>query len=110
MDFLTHSLGSNLGYLGRTGTVLGIDESNYFEQRSFYLKSGDILFLYTDGVSDAENDEGNFYALDNVRELVLSQRDLPCMEILKSIEQNIRFFISNKPILDDITMVIIKKI
>jgi phosphoserine phosphatase RsbU/P len=95
--------------LKRTGTALGIDEMNYYEQKRLFLQSGDLLFLYTDGVTDAENEEGINYEPEQIQELLYCLRYHSSMAILESIEQNIRTFISNKPILDDITMVIVKK-
>ncbi len=96
-------------YLERTGTVLGIDESSSYDQKSFFIQPGDLLFLYTDGVSDAENEEGNYYSLESIRELIQTLRNDSPMKILESIEQNIHTFISNRPILDDITMFVVKK-
>ena len=47
--------------LFRTGIPLGIFEGMAWEQKQFQLHQGDVLLMYTDGVTDAQDDNDTLY-------------------------------------------------
>ena len=57
--------------LTRTGIVLGVLEDATWEQRTIHLHTGDSLVLYTDGVTDAENGQGDFFGEHRLADTVL---------------------------------------
>ncbi|MCP4146914.1 MAG: serine/threonine-protein phosphatase [bacterium] len=71
------------------------------------MGSGDILFLFTDGFSEQEDDKGNPYFPNRLEEKLIQVKHAPAKEIYYSIKEDLLNFA--KPD-DDISFVIIKKI
>ena len=56
-----------------TGIPLGIDEDFEYESTDFDLAAGDMLSMFTDGISEAMSPEGDLYGLERLRERVAQQ-------------------------------------
>jgi serine phosphatase RsbU (regulator of sigma subunit) len=97
----------NLQELKNTGMALGIDESAPLRQACVELKSGDVLFLYTDGVTDAQNPQGEFIDTQAVMAVAQDQPGATALEIQKNVLERIRRFVGNAPQFDDITMIVL---
>lgn len=62
--------GRRLQALRRTGIPLGVREHERWGARTVYIAPGDILVLYTDGVTDAEDVHGDFFGEDRLIEVL----------------------------------------
>lgn len=80
----------------------GLDNVSY-HQKVVQMKAGDRLFLYTDGVSEAQNQEGNFYGEDRLLD-VLSQHNQSPEDTLYFVSQSVEQFVNGAERSDDITM------
>lgn len=96
--------------LERTGILLGVDEQADFNQQLLQLNSGDLIFLYTDGIFDAHNSEMIPFGLNRVQELLQAHRNAPAEEILQTLMTAIQKFTGKAPSFDDITLVILKRL
>jgi serine phosphatase RsbU (regulator of sigma subunit) len=89
--------------------VLGLFDSFAFEMRALHLCAGDILVVYSDGLTDAENPQGEIFDEARVREII--RRDAPSGS--RAVEQGflkaIQDFTQGKPQTDDITFLIVEK-
>jgi len=100
----------NIGLMPLSGPrnmILGIHEANHYNVGSTHLRSGDLLLLYTDGVTEAEDKEGKLYSLDRVKKL-LSGTDMSCKEMVSKLMEDIDHhseFLSQS---DDITVLALK--
>ena len=56
--------------LPRTGMALGVDEDARWEQRAIRLAPGDLLLLYTDGLTDAENSRGEPFGVQRLLQAI----------------------------------------
>ncbi len=98
---------NGLQVLNNTGMPLGVDEDNEWGQNEVVISKGEILLMYTDGVTDAQNSDGEF--ID--RKIILSAlqqnlgRSVP--EIQKSILDKVHRFVGEAPRFDDLTLVIL---
>jgi len=92
------------------GLPLGaLPDSRYDEER-VKLVSGDVMVLFSDGVTDARGHKGDFYGDERLKELIglLDTSDLSSREIRDIILKDINRFTENNRQEDDITIVIIK--
>lgn len=91
-------------YKVKPGFVLAGMEDIKYKEDSIILEEGDKIFLYTDGVTEAINFENELYGsnrLNNV--LVNNSLSEPC-NLLKTIKEDIDYFVLEKSQFDDITM------
>ena len=92
--------------LGRTGMALGIDEACTFEQCTVQLNSGDFLLLYTDGVTEAPDVQGQEFGLERLRRVVLDHRRASATELMTALNRAV----GNLAPFDDITVVVAKRL
>ena len=91
--------------LTATATVLGLFEKWECSVAEVQLAAGDILILYTDGVTEAENAEGEQFGESRLIETVLAHRHLPVPSLLETIVATVQEF-SDGEQADDITLVL----
>ena len=89
--------------------LLGIKKTLKFNQQSIKLTRGDILFLYTDGVTEAMNEEDEEYLPGRLKE-TLNQVDkkAPLNEILSYVLADVKKHAGNAEQSDDITMLAVR--
>jgi sigma-B regulation protein RsbU (phosphoserine phosphatase) len=95
--------------LRNTGMPLGIDSESTWHEETIQLVPGEVLLLYTDGVTDAQNSQGEFIDRQTVLNCIYKNIDLPLHSIQESIFDEIHQFVGGAPRFDDITLVIIKR-
>ncbi len=92
-----------------TGMLIGVDESERYSKTQATLEEGDILVLYSDGVPDAINHEGEEFGMDRLQQIIV-QSDLDSANLLVNrIWDNMKEFVNGQPRFDDITIVVIRK-
>lgn len=92
--------------LSRTGMALGAMPGLSWEQRSVRFAQGDVLALYTDGVTDAQNEEGVFFGQRRLGELVEAQAGRPAHEIQDTVLRALERFTDGAAQFDDIALMI----
>jgi serine phosphatase RsbU (regulator of sigma subunit) len=85
------------------GPVLGIFPSLRYEQECLRLTKGDLLLLYSDGVSEACNPAGEEFD-QQLLELVVSRRNEPPGALIQAINDCVRDWLGGLPPADDITL------
>jgi serine phosphatase RsbU (regulator of sigma subunit)/predicted enzyme related to lactoylglutathione lyase len=98
---------NSLEQLDSTGTLLGLFKEWDCRLRECELFSGDVLALYTDGVTEAYNDAGDEFGERCLIEGLRRHRELPCRALLTAIVDEVRRFNSHEQH-DDITLIIAK--
>ncbi|KPJ51132.1 MAG: hypothetical protein AMJ41_00335 [candidate division Zixibacteria bacterium DG_27] len=104
---LRRSNGS-IEYLSEGGVALGVLESSTYEERPLSLFSGDVLILYTDGVTEAFSPEGEEFGVDRLVEVIDQSYELSARDLLNEMYEKVRDFTSDSAKLDDLTMVALK--
>jgi len=94
--------------LDRGGTVVGLMDNMRYEQESLQLESGDLLIAYSDGVTEPENDFGEF-GEDRLLEVVRAIRDQPLEVISREVMAALDAWIGGEEQPDDITLVFARK-
>jgi len=91
------------------GIILGGIPEYSFEEKKTKLESGDILFLYSDGVSEAMSPDEVEFGEEEIIELIKNNLELTSTGLLEKIKDAIKSHAGKAPQSDDITMVIIKR-
>lgn len=94
--------------LDRGGTVVGLIDNVSYEQGVERLNPGDILIAYSDGVTEPENEFGEF-GEDRMLEVVRRHRHLPLEAISEQVMQSLRNWIGGQEQPDDITLVLARQ-
>ena len=103
---LLYSAGQDkLVELGRTGMALGVDEACVFEARAVQLNSGDFLLLYTDGVTEAPDAQGQEFGAERLRQVILDHRRASAAALMAALNQAV----SSLALFDDITVVVARR-
>ena len=100
---------NNVRRLTRTGIPLGVLGEETWEQGVVQINPGDILVLYTDGITEAENVQGEFLGEDRLLEWVKMNLGRPVSEIQDAILGDVQYFIGNTPQTDDIALVVLQR-
>jgi sigma-B regulation protein RsbU (phosphoserine phosphatase) len=100
--------GGNLDRLDSTGRPLGLLSGGEFLEHRVKLAAGDALFLYTDGLVEAQNASGTEFGQQQLETLVLAARGGSIHEILTHVEDEIRKYRGDIEAGDDATMLALK--
>ncbi len=93
--------------LGKTGVPLGIFEGQDWQQSQIQMEPGDVLVLYTDGLSEAQNERGEEFGTDRLLDTVLAHRHESAEEIHAALIQAVTAFVAGAPQFDDLTIMIV---
>lgn len=97
------------------GQVLGLfSEKDFpgmieFEEKEVELKSGEKIFLYTDGIIEAQNKEEKFYGMERLKELLSKNHLKTGQELVDIVYGDLMDFLEGLPVLDDLTMLALEK-
>jgi serine phosphatase RsbU (regulator of sigma subunit) len=91
------------------GIVLGIVPEPHFEQRVVTIEPGDVICLYTDGVTEAMDARRRLFDEERLMETLRRSHDLPPDQIITRIIEAVTSFAAGAPQADDITMVVVKR-
>jgi sigma-B regulation protein RsbU (phosphoserine phosphatase) len=94
--------------LDSDGLLMGVKSGVYFEEKITSLEIGDILLLYTDGVTDAENFHGEFFGVKRLSKIMDELRDSHPGEIMNAIFRSLADFTDATPPTDDVSLAILK--
>jgi HAMP domain-containing protein len=100
--------------LTKGGLVLGFQPDQKYEQQSANLKPGDVLVLFTDGITEArapdiKNIEDKLFGENRLVQVIKEHASLSAGEIQAAILQAVTTHTKNTPQEDDITLIVIKR-
>jgi sigma-B regulation protein RsbU (phosphoserine phosphatase) len=100
--------GSEVIELDAEGLILGIREKVEFEQKEMGLSGGDLVILYTDGITEAENEAGEQFGVDRLRELIRSLVHEEPGRIIERVITEVYLHVGKKTVEDDISLVVLR--
>ena len=92
----------------RRGLVLGGLEETQYRNNEIFLSQGDVLFLYTDGVTEAANRDLKLYGEERLKACMEANYKLAPEVLLRAVRSDIDDFAAGMEQYDDITMVLLK--
>ena len=94
------------------GVCLGIDRDTGFstclEEKSMAVQSGDVLLLYSDGITEAMNSDHHLFDQSRLESALKESADYPAEKIVERINLRLDEFVQSEEPHDDVTMVAIK--
>jgi serine phosphatase RsbU (regulator of sigma subunit) len=114
------SAGHNIAYLFRSATgeieelvpdsyFLGMFDFASYQPRTLHLDQGDILVVYSDGLTDAENPQKEMFGQDRLLEIIGREGPSGSRAVEQTFLQAIQDFTQGTPQTDDITFVVVEK-
>ncbi len=94
--------------LDAEGLILGVKRDISFNEEKTIFAPGDILLLYTDGITEAERSDGDFFGEERLRDILVAMKDRKAQEIIDDLLEQVRIFTGNHNFNDDVSIVIIK--
>ncbi len=91
-------------YKIRPGFVLAGMEGMRYKSGSMMLEPGDMIFQYTDGVTEATNAQNELFGMDRLQTALNSIKENDTHAILTAVKNGIDTFVGDAPQFDDITM------
>lgn len=96
--------------LDAEGLILGVRRGVIFEEKQFRMKEGDLLLLYTDGVTEARNASGELFGADRLCDILRAgQSGLP-REVVDAVLREVATFTGTFAMEDDVTMIAMKAV
>lgn len=96
--------------LEATGLLLAVIEDAEYEVKQMSLLPGDVLLFFTDGITEAMNNQKQEYGLERLRDLAKSLSDQSAENIAANILRDVNSHASGAEQSDDITLIIVKNI
>jgi serine phosphatase RsbU (regulator of sigma subunit) len=100
--------GGGVETLEAGGLILGALSGMPYEEGTVSLGDGDLIFLYTDGVTEAENSEEEMYGEGRLREFLEVNIERSPEEILTGLEEEVKSFAGEVPFSDDFTLLAVR--
>jgi len=94
--------------LSATGLPLGIDSSAPYRSEQIALDPGDILLLYSDGVTEAENPDGGILGLQGLSDIIVATSPARAEEQIKVIVESLDVYRHGLPLRDDVALMMIR--
>jgi PAS domain S-box-containing protein len=93
------------------GFPIGLEEEifEFLSKKHIDLEEGDVVVLYTDGITEAENEERQLYGLERLCEVICQYVDDPAIAIRQAVIADLRSHIGKQKIYDDITLLVLKQ-
>ncbi len=96
------------GQLDAEGLILGINKDVAFEEKTVHLNKGDLVLLYTDGITEAQNKKGEFFGPARLCGLFATNGGHSAQNIIDHILKGLKAFCHSNTFSDDISMVVLK--
>ncbi len=94
--------------LDAEGLILGIKKDVIFEEKTTMLGKGDLILFYTDGLTEAENENKEFFGLERTKAVLLQNAEKSPQIIIDCLFAELQQFCKRTSFYDDITLMVFK--
>jgi serine phosphatase RsbU (regulator of sigma subunit) len=95
-------------FLAADGMLLGCFDEVRLDEAGVNLHPGDLLVLYSDGITDANSPSGEFFGVERLRETVCAAGGLSARDLCDGIYQQVKDFQAGATQYDDIALLVVK--
>lgn len=92
------------------GRALGLCEDSQFQTFSLSMKTGELLFVFSDGITEAMNEEEDFFGLQRLKDLLPECQVSSAEEAGQRILDEVSQFVKEQPPHDDLSLIILKRL
>ncbi|HWC00037.1 MAG TPA: PP2C family protein-serine/threonine phosphatase, partial [Bryobacteraceae bacterium] len=93
-----------------TGTVVGAFPFTRYDEKQIPLTSGDLLVGYTDGITEPENEYGEMFGEERLKDLIVKHAHLEGPEIIAKVMEAVGQWTGAGELQDDMTMLVARKL
>jgi sigma-B regulation protein RsbU (phosphoserine phosphatase) len=93
-------------WLRPTGPAIGLSEGFTIRKEDIRLEPGDILLLYTDGITEAADLQGALWGEDNLADIIRQNPDSSAERLIQKILTALKGHTNGSPLADDVTLMI----
>jgi sigma-B regulation protein RsbU (phosphoserine phosphatase) len=93
-------------WLRPTGPAIGVMDGFNIRSVDVRLEPGDILLLYTDGITEAINQQGTFWGEDRLADIIRQNANSSAEQLIQKILQALKDHTDGSPLADDVTLMI----
>lgn len=98
-----------IGLLESTeGTALGVMPGLEYQEKTVVLEHGSMIVFYTDGVSEAEKEDGELFEMERFFEIFQNGTFENAKDVTETVFQSVRKFAGENPQSDDITCLVLR--
>ncbi len=101
--------GDGVQKLPRTGIPMGMFDTGKWKQQTHQLAPADVLIMYTDGVTEAQDIAGNLYSEARLLKTIRANPALNCDRMRDTVVTDIHEFVGEAPQSDDITLMLVMR-
>jgi len=94
--------------LPSAGLPVGLYAGHGYAEREIHLDEGDLLFFYTDGLVETENERGEMFGAERLEDILLAEHEGEIDAVLERVEGRVRAFRGGAEPFDDATMMALK--
>jgi sigma-B regulation protein RsbU (phosphoserine phosphatase) len=95
-------------WLRPTDMIIGVMPQRSYEAQARQLSPGDVLVLYTDGITEAFNADREMFGVERLLEVVRTHHMASARELVEAIEAEVTAFAGEAPQSDDITLLVVR--
>ncbi len=110
---LFHRISGEIEALEPPGLAAGVDDGDVFRKvvndYRFTMETGDILILYTDGLTEAMNIDGDEFGIEELTRIISESQDKTPQQIVDTVENTVTRFSEGTAQSDDITLIAVEK-
>ena len=99
-----------IGYMDSCGLCLGMLPSVTYDLRSQAISPGDILLLYTDGITESRNKDNEEFGVERLTAIIRKNKKTSAFDLTQTILDELNVFTAKADPADDRTLVVIKRI
>jgi sigma-B regulation protein RsbU (phosphoserine phosphatase) len=100
--------GKQVTWLPPTGAAIGLIEESLFTAETLQIAPGDMLLLYTDGVTEAINVQEEEFGQERLGALIEQWATLSPRDLVRTVRYALQEFTAGRPLADDTTIVVCK--
>jgi len=100
--------GRPIEHLKTEGLPVGIFDETEWEEKRVSLNKGDRLVVFTDGVNEARNPEGEIFTTNRLEEVLLASRRLAPAEVARTVAQRVRDWVASDDLGDDVAILVME--
>jgi serine phosphatase RsbU (regulator of sigma subunit) len=106
-QFVIHE-GNGFEVMSATGLPIALYPGQPYREESVPARSGDLLFFYTDGLVEAEDESGEMFGFDRLKALLGKEQQQGIDTVLQEVEDAVRQFRGNHEPTDDATLMALR--
>jgi sigma-B regulation protein RsbU (phosphoserine phosphatase) len=106
--FVRRSNGAFRLFQDKHGLPLGVMQGMRYQEYTLQLNPGDSIFVYTDGVPEANNPDGELYGMQRLETALKGLEDPSPQYVLKAVRADVDAFVGTAKQFDDLTMLCMK--